>query len=176
MLVFPVVVNNRLSHPYSCLREGYISFWSSDMVLICTETESREAIECNRYFPAAVRNKLRKPWHWLTSPHQVDDQAEEQNKKQEEQKSKKMGKVKKGRDKKGADPSDPSTDRYRGYELLLDDDPEVEMEVELPKGRMEGRWTLNFDLFVSTLAGLPCPCSLSLSLFVSLSLSVLFRF
>lgn len=30
---------------------------------------------------------------------------------------------------------EPSHDkRYRGYELLLDDDSDVEMEVELPKG------------------------------------------
>ena len=27
-------------------------------------------------------------------------------------------------------------ERYRGYELLLDDDSDVEMEVELPKGRV----------------------------------------
>ena len=56
VLVFLVVIKNRgLSHPYSLLREGYISFWGLDEVLVCTETVTREAIECNWYVPAAVR-------------------------------------------------------------------------------------------------------------------------
>ena len=29
---------------------------------------------------------------------------------------------------------EPATKRYPGYELLLEDDSDVEMEVELPKG------------------------------------------
>ena len=48
-----------MSHPYSCLREGYICFWSLNMVLACTVTVARKAIETNRYFPAAVRNELK---------------------------------------------------------------------------------------------------------------------
>ena len=40
--VVPVVIISRgLSHPYSCLREGNISFWSSDMVLASTEKSGK---------------------------------------------------------------------------------------------------------------------------------------
>ena len=34
---------------------GTFVFESLDMVLACTETATREAIECSRYFPATVR-------------------------------------------------------------------------------------------------------------------------
>ena len=58
--VFPVIINNReLSHPYSWLREGYVSFWNLDMVLASTDTVTRQAFECNRHFPTAIRNELK---------------------------------------------------------------------------------------------------------------------
>ena len=41
-LFFSVLINNRgLSHPFSWLREGCISFWSLDMVFTCTKTAPR---------------------------------------------------------------------------------------------------------------------------------------
>ena len=40
---------------YGRLREGYLSFGSLNIVLACSETATREAMECNRYIPAAVR-------------------------------------------------------------------------------------------------------------------------
>ena len=41
---FSVVINNRgLSHPYSCLRERYISFWSLDTVLACITNSNKRS-------------------------------------------------------------------------------------------------------------------------------------
>ena len=58
--VFSVVVNNRgLSHLYRWLGEGYISFPSVDMVLVCAEAITREAIECNWHVPAVASNALK---------------------------------------------------------------------------------------------------------------------
>ena len=35
-----------MSHPYSCHREGYISFWSLDMVPACTAKQQQEEPLC----------------------------------------------------------------------------------------------------------------------------------
>ena len=80
---FPAVINNRcMPNACSCLRDGYISFWNVDMVLVCTEKSNkrshwekplreaierslwekplREAIERNHwYFPTPVWDELR---------------------------------------------------------------------------------------------------------------------
>ena len=37
----------------------------NDMVLVWTETATRQAIECDRYFPATFRNELRYRYHSL---------------------------------------------------------------------------------------------------------------
>ena len=58
--VFPVAISNRgVSRPYSCLREGYIYvFVKFRHGASMYETVTGEAIGCDRYFPAAVRNEL----------------------------------------------------------------------------------------------------------------------
>ena len=69
---------------------------------------------------------------------QVDDQDDEQSSRQKQTKtSKAEGHVKvSGRRAKDKNFSseEPASKQYPGYELLLDDDSDVEMEVELPKG------------------------------------------
>ena len=59
---FSVVINNRgVSHSYSCVREGYISFWKfRHGTFHAPKTATTEAIECNRYFPVIVKNEFSK--------------------------------------------------------------------------------------------------------------------
>ncbi|KAL8600018.1 hypothetical protein ACOMHN_057787 [Nucella lapillus] len=62
---------------------------------------------------------------------QVDEPGEKQSEKRKEPTRADRGKEEKR--KTIADANNPNDGRYRGYELLLDEDEDVEMEVELPK-------------------------------------------
>ena len=49
--VFPVIVHSRgASHPCSCLRQGYISFGSLHMALVCTENSNKKPLSSTDIF------------------------------------------------------------------------------------------------------------------------------
>ena len=82
----PIVIDNRgVSHPYSCLREGYISFRHLDKVLACTKKTKKQQQKTNKQTKQAKRQQQEDPVsvtdvfrHWSGMSYATNNQQQQQ--------------------------------------------------------------------------------------------------